>query len=202
MATTRPNQPQGQQPSFWDNIRNNQNAMGGIAGLGAGLGSLFMGGGKNPADSANDYFNQIPGVMKPYFDPWINQGLHPGETINDIGKNYQQSPGYKFAMQQALQGGQHMANAGGMSGSPQAQQQGMQLASDIASQDYNNWMQNALGVRQTGQQASTQLGENLGSNLSQQGQYAYGGQAGQNQADSQMWGNIFGGAAALLPFLL
>lgn len=171
-------------------------------GLGAGLGSLFMGNQKNPADAAMGYFNQIPGTLEKYFNPWIQQGMNPGQTLNDIGAGYKQSPGYNFAMQQALQGGQHAAAAGGMAGSPQAQQQQMQLASDIASQDYNNWMRNALGIRQGGQQAGMGLGENLASNLAQQGQYSYAGQAGENQANQQMWSDIFGGAAAMLPFLL
>jgi len=193
------NQGQG---GFLNNFRNNPYAASALGGLGAGLGGLFAGGGRNPSDSANDYFNKIPDILKQYFDPWIQQGLHPGQTLNDIGAGYKESPGFKFAMQQALQGGQHMANSGGMGGSPQSQQQGMQLASDISSQDYNNWMRNALGIRQGGQQAGMGLGENLANILGAQGQYAYAGQNAQNEANQSMWGNIFGGVASMIPFLL
>ena len=186
------------------------------------LSNLF-GGGKNPADAAMPYLNQIPGqtqqYQQPYFDAGKNQlpGLQdqysklmndPGGRMNDIGKSFQESPGFKFAMQQAMQGGNHAAAAGGMAGSPQHEQQNMQMATDLGNQDYNNWMQNALGMygqglqgsqgmANQGQQAGQSMADMIAQTLAQQANLAFQGQQQQNQNKSDMWGNAFklGGAA-------
>src|SRR4029077_19140922 len=118
------------------------------------LDSLFGGKKSNPANAGMPYLNQIPGMTSPYFQPYINAGQEaipnlqgqynellqgPGNKLNQIGQDYQQSPGLQFAIQQALQGAGHAAAAGGMAGSPQHEQQNMQLASHLADQDYYNW---------------------------------------------------------------
>jgi hypothetical protein len=96
----------------------------------------------------------------------------------------------------------HAAAAGGMAGSPQHEQQNMQLSSDIASQDYNNWMGNALGLYNqglSGQQGMAGMGQNAGNNmanmiaqmLAQQGNSAFAGQNQQNQGMMD-WVKLFG----------
>jgi uncharacterized protein YcfJ len=201
----------------------------GAAG-GAGIGGLFgnlFGGNDNPADAANKYFNQIPAELQKYLSPYINAGQgafpqlqgqygnllnDPGGMLNKIGQGYQQSPGFKFALQQALGGAGNAAAAGGMAGSPQHEQQNMGIATNLANQDYNQYLQNAMGMYNqglageqglynTGAQAGMGMGEDLATLLQNQGKLAYEGQAGQNQANSSMWSNLFGGAGAALPFL-
>jgi hypothetical protein len=195
---------------------------GGAGMLGAGLGSLF-GGYNNPSDSAMKYLNQIPDQLKQYFMPYINAGQgalpdlqkqfgqlsnDPGGRINQIGQSYQQSPGFQFQLQQALQGANHAAAAGGMAGSPQHQQQNMGLATNLANQNYNQYLQNALGqydvglqgqqhIYDVGAQAGMGLGENLASVLGAQANYAYEGQNAQNQHDQGIWGSIFGGGGQM-----
>lgn len=181
----------------------------------------------NPADSAMPYYNRIPGEMHKYFDPYINRGNKagnmlegqygsllndPGGMLNKMGGSYQQSPGFKFALQQALQGAQHSAAAGGMAGSPQNQQQSMELATNLANQDYNNWIQHAMGLYGRGlggeenmygigAHAGMGLGTDLSSLLAQQGNLAYAGQAGQNQGRSQGISNLIGAAGTLAAFM-
>lgn len=193
----------------------------GMGTLGAGLGGLF-GGGKNPADAANKYLNQIPGQAGQYLQPWMNAGQNalgplqeqynsllgsPGDKLNKIGESYQQSPGFKFALDQALAAGNRSAAAGGMAGSPAAQQQNMATATGLANQDYNNWMQNALGLfgqglsgeqglAQMGQQSGQSMSDLIAQQLAQQAQLSYAGQASKNQ--SNPWGNILGGIGGLL----
>ena len=185
--------------------------------------SNLFGGGKNPADAAMPYLNQIPGQTQQYQQPFFEAGKNqlpglqdqysklmndPGGRMNDIGKSFQESPGFKFAMQQAMQGGNHAAAAGGMAGSPQHEQQNMQMATDLGNQDYNNWMQNALGMygqglqgsqgmANQGQQAGQSMADMIAQTLAQQANLAFQGQQQQNQNKSDMWGNAFklGGAA-------
>lgn len=128
--------------------------------------------------------------------------------MNNIGGSYQQSPGFKSAMEQALTAGNHAAAAGGMAGTPQSQYQQMQMATGLANQDYNNWMQNALGLygqgltgeqgmAGMGQQAGQSLADMISQTLAQQGNLAFQGSRQQNQNKNDLWGNIFKGAGSL-----
>lgn len=196
-------------------------AMGG-ASIGAGLGSLF-GDWNNPAEAANPFFDKMPDELKKYFNPYIEAGNKalpglqdqygrlmndPAGRLNEIGQGYHQSPGFQFALNQALQGAGHAAAAGGMAGSPQHEQQNMGLATNLANQDYNQWLGNALGMYgmglqgqqglyNTGAQSGMQLGENLASILAQRAKLAYEGQNAENQHQGGIWGSLFGGAGSL-----
>lgn len=183
-------------------------------------------GGKNPADSAMPYLNQIPGQTQQYQQPWTQAGQNqlpglqdqysqlmndPGGKMNKIGEGFKESPGFKFAMQQALQGGNHAAAAGGMAGSPQHEQQNMQMATDLGNQEYGNWMKNALGMygqglqgsqgmANQGQQAGQSMADMIAQTLAQQANLSFNGQQQQNQNKSDMWGNVFKGAGSLAAF--
>ena len=196
----------------------------GAAALGSGIGGLF-GGNSNPADKANQYINQIPGQTNQYFDPYNKAGQSqipglqeqygkgmndPGGLLNSIGANYKQSPGFQFAMQQALMGGNNAAAAGGMAGSPMHEQQNMATASGLASKDYNDWLQQATGLygnaltgsqgmANQGQSAATNQADLISQALAQQGNLSYQGQKYKNE--NSPWGNILSGAGMLAAFL-
>jgi hypothetical protein len=189
------------------------------------LSNLF-GGGKNPADAAMPYLNQIPGQTNQYMQPFFQAGKDalnplqdqyknllgdPGGFMNKIGGSYQQSPGFKVAMEQALTAGNHAAAAGGMSGTPTDQFNQMKMATDLSNQDYNNWMTNALGLygqglsgeqgmAQMGQQSGQSMADMIAQTLAQQGNLAFQGQSQKNQNQKDMWGNIFKGAGSLAAF--
>ena len=193
----------------------------GIGGIVSGIGGL-IGHKKNPAEEANKYISQIPGATKQYYDPYNQAGQNmlgglqdqysglmnnPGGKFNEIGQNFQQSPGFQFALQQALQGAGHAAAAGGMAGSPMHEQQNMQLGTDIANQDYYNYMQGATGLYGQGLQGAqglAGLGAQAGNNqanqvaqaLAQQGAYGYEGAAQYNLNKGKAWSQIGSGLAA------
>lgn len=186
--------------------------------------SNFFGGGKNPADAAMPFLNQIPGQTNQFYQPYFNAGTNalpqlqqqysgltsdPGAMMNQFGQSYQQSPGLNFAIQQALGASGNAAAAGGMAGSPQHEQQNMQLANDIASQDYNNWMNNALGLygaglqgqqglANMGQQAGQSNADMIAQTLAQQGNLAFQGQAQKNKNQNSAIGSLFGLAGAAM----
>jgi hypothetical protein len=192
--------------------------------------SHAFGGNKNPANSANKYLSQIPQTMSPYFQPYINQGQqagqqltsqynqmtqNPGEFYSNIGKDFKNSPGYAATLREALSGANNAAalGGGGGLGSYGHQELSAQAAGDVANQDYQKYidhMMEVFGMGQKGQQqqqqqgfdASQRYGENLGNVLGQQGQYAFGGQAGQNANRGQNWSNLFSGLGNLLPYML
>jgi hypothetical protein len=188
------------------------------------LGNIF--GTANPANAAMPYLNKIPGTISPLYQPFINAGQwalpqmetqygslinNPGGVMNKIGAGYQQSPGYQFNVDQATKAANSAAAAGGMAGSPAEQAALAQQVSGYANQDYNQYLQNALGMYgmgmqglgglyQTGYGASTGLAGDLASNLMNQANLAYTGKANQNQQRGGLWGNLagmFGGAYGL-----
>ncbi len=185
-----------------------------------------LGGGKNPADAAMPYLNQIPGQTQQYYQPYFEAGKgtlpnlqgqydqllnNPGGKLNQMGQDFQQSPGFKYALQQALQGAGHAAAAGGMAGSPQHEQQNMGIANDMANQDYYNWLNHATGLygqglqgeqglAGMGQQAGQNMGDMIGQTLSQQGNLAFQGQRQQNQTQNDLFSSVFKGAGSLAAF--
>lgn len=187
------------------------------AAAGGALG-LFGGFGDDPEDAAKKYYDQIPGTMKKYYDPYINAGRNamgnlqgrygqmmdnPDEIISRLGAGYKESPGYKWQLQQGEAAIGNANAAGGMAGTQQHMQQSGQLANNLANQDYNQYLQNAMGlygrglqgeegINQMGFGASTDLGSSLAQALANQGNLAY---AQQNNSDQQMGaglGNFFG----------
>lgn len=155
-----------------------------IGSLVSGAMSLF-GHHKNPAKNANKTLGQIPGQTAPHTQTWEESGKRinpqleeqygqsindPGKKYNDIGASYKESPGYQFALKQALQAGNNAAAAGGMAGSPEHEQQAQETATQLANQDYYNYMNGATDIYKTGLSG--------GQNMSNQGQ-----QAGKTQAD-------------------
>ena len=190
--------------------------------MGAGIGQMFAPW-KNPSNAAMPSMNQIPGQIQKYMDPTFQAGQRqlpglehqygqlmndPGSRLNEIGQGYHQSPGFQFALQQALQGGNHAAAAGGMAGSPQHEQQNMGLATNLANQDYNSWMGNALGLYgqgmagsqglyDTGAHMGQSIGEDMSSYLANKAKLAYEGQNRENEHTGGEWGSFLGGAGQL-----
>ncbi len=192
----------------------------GIGGLASGLKGLFGGHGPNPGFEANKIINQIPGQTKGYFDPYINNGQNalnermkrygqdPTEIYNKLGAGYQQSPGYKFQMDQAMQAAQNAAGSGGMLGTPYNQQVAQEGAQGIASKDYENYLNHVLGIygdqntglsdiTHGGQTASSDFAKLLAEALGASANYQYAGQEGENKAHGNDWESIF----KALPFL-
>ena len=168
--------------------------------FGSSIGDIFGGG-----SDAGSYLGQIPSAVKPYLQPYSKAGeaelsplskqygsllSDPGEMLNKIGEQYKQSPGLNFAIQQAMRGAGHAAAAGGMAGSPEAQQQSQEIATRLGEQDYYNWLNRATGMygqglsgmqnlAGMGLEAGSSLAQALGQALSAQAQAAQEQQATQ-----------------------
>ena len=188
--------------------------------LGAGLGQMF-GGQQNPANAGMPYLNQIPGMLQGNYSPYMQAGqnalpqlqnqysqLMNGNFINNMGKNFQQSPGLQFQIGQATNAANRAAAAGGSLGTPAEQQNLAGITSGLANQDYYNWMNHAMGaygMGLQGEQDMAHMGLNATGMMSQQMQDAlmsqanlgYAGQQNQNQMNGGMWGSIIGGGLDL-----
>ena len=184
--------------------------------------------GRNPANAAMPFLNQIPGATSPYLSPYFEAGTralptaeyqynnligNPGGKLNEIGQQFHESPGFQFALQRALQGSGHEAGLGGMFGSPQHEEENMKLATNLANQDYYNWLSPAVGLYEKGvsgehelatggQRAGTSIADMISQTLAQQGNLAFQGQRQKNQNTNDLISTLLkGGGAALSAFM-
>ena len=178
------------------------------------LGQFFGFGGEldytNPADLAQPYLEQIPGVLEQGYQPFIDagvpafqqlgqQGQQMGtptgatDALNQMIQSYQTSPYQQYLMDQSTQYANQSAAAGGRAGIPTEQAAVGQQIADISQQGLNDYLAQALGlygtgldtlggVSQTGYGASTGLASGLASNLMSQGNLAYTGQLNKQAA--------------------
>jgi len=178
--------------------------------------SDFFKGGKNPADSAMPYLNQIPGMEKQYYDPFINQGREAGNTLspqfNQMSSNpadflesimskYQPSRSYQLRNEEALQSAGNTAAAGGMRGSLSDIKNSSRISDALLGQDMQQWLQNVMGIQQQGEQglghqfdtgydASKSLSGDLSNVLGEQAGLAFQGQSNQNKSRSDALSGI------------
>lgn len=175
---------------------------------------LFDWMGKDPSKEANKYLKQIPGTITPYYDPYIQAGNRalpnlesqygkmtsdPGALYAELGKGYKQSPGYDFALKQALGSANSAAAGGGMAGSPMHEQWAMDTSSGLASRDFDKYMQSILGLYgaglggeeglyKTGFGASDALSKQLSDNLQNQASNASAGAQWKNKMNLGLTG--------------
>lgn len=190
------------------------NLMSGMSGI---LGGLFGDSG-SPYEAAmgqyQDYTRRAENSLNPFlsaghgaiapFQQWLSSMQNPSQFLNNLTNQYQESPFSKYQQQQAMRAAQNAASASGLSGSTPFMQQIQQNASNISSQDMNNWLSKVLGINtQYGAGNQSLINSGLGAGNALAGLYgdmgrsmaeaAYGKQAGENNDFS----NLLGGALQL-----
>jgi len=174
----------------------------------------------NPANGAMGYLDQNPDIYHQYYDPYVNMGLNTMPSLEEqyamlmnnpqmmqqmLGGGYEQSPGYQYQYDTAMNAGNQAAAAGGMLGTPAHTTQMMGTAQGLANQDYwNYYNQNAnlygqglkgtQGLFNTGFDATNALASGLGSTYGNQANAAYGNMQSQNQMLASVLGAGVGGA--------
>jgi hypothetical protein len=191
------------------------NLQGGLAGI---FGGLFGNSGQPYQDAMNQYqnwTNQAASYQNPYiqagnaaipnYQNWLTSMQNPSQFINGLMNQYQESPYAKYQQQQSMRAAQNIGSASGLTGSTPLQLQAQQNASNISSQDQNQWLQNVLGVNTqygagnqyligTGANSANALTNLYGSGAGNMAQLAYGKGAGQQ---SNFW-DLLGGGLDLL----
>jgi hypothetical protein len=173
---------------------------------------------EDPSKAAMPYLESIPGQTGKYFEPYIQQGReaygtlnpiyqqllqHPGAEVNRLGSEFKQSPGYDFALKQALGAANRGFAAGGMAGSPMAAQENMRIATGLADQDYYNYLNKVLGLYGKGLEgeegfynkgygASTSMADMIAQALASEAQLQYSGTQQKNQFTNNLISSILG----------
>lgn len=154
------------------------------------------------AEGVQNPFLQFGQQGMPLFQKWLSSMSDPTSFINNIMKNYQESPYAKFQQEQGLRAAQNMGSASGLTGSTPLTQFAEQQAEGISSADMQNWLRNVLGINAEygsglGQQIG--VGQNSANTLTglygdmgkEMAEAAYGREAGKNQDRNNMWGGLF-----------
>lgn len=173
---------------------------------------------------AEDYLQQIEPMLRDIYNPYIQHGMtaypglqeqynllmtNPAAVQSMLGQSYQQSPGYQFSYDQAMNAANQANAAGGMLGTSAHQQQAMGAATGLASQDYNNYLNNQMqlygmglqgnqGFYNTGYNASNQLAGGLGNAYGSAAQLSYANKANQDQMLASLLGAGIGAAGYAL----
>lgn len=192
----------------------------GAGGVGAGAWGLTHSS-KNPSTDTINTLNGIPGKVEPYYKPYQdagktalntlqgeNTGLLNGTKQGELGSTYKESPGYQYALKSALQAGQNASAAGGMLGTPQHQEQNMDVASGLASRDYQNYMDRQTNLYNTGYggtqdinnkgyDANKGMADTVGNVENLKGGYQYAGQAGKNKEHADLIQQIISGLGTM-----
>jgi hypothetical protein len=123
--------------------------------------------GKNPADGARSYLDQIPGMEKGYFDPYISRGnaaydsmnpileammKDPSAFLENIMKDYKTSKGFQLKNDQMLKAAGNSAAAGGMRGSINDIGNEARITDMLMGDDMQQWLKNVLGIQGEGLQ--------------------------------------------------
>jgi len=174
--------------------------------------SDFFKGGKNPADAAMPYLNQIPGMEHQAYDPYISHGNEAYNTLNPeytqmgkdpaaflegIMKNYQPSKSYQLSLGEAQKSAGNTAAAAGMRGSLNDITNESRIADSLLGDDMQQWLNNVLGIQKdgmgglshifdTGFSATQGLTGDLSNVLGTQAGLAFQGQANQNKSQSDL----------------
>jgi hypothetical protein len=190
--------------------------------------SDFFSGGKNPADAAMPYLNQIPGMEKSYLEPYINRGNEASNTLTPqfnqmtqdpaaflegIMKNYEPSRAYQLSRDETQRAAGNSAAAGGMRGSINDITNQARLTDSLLGADMQQWLQNILGIQKegteglgheadTGFSASTGLTSDLSNVLGTQAGLAFQGQANQNQSRSDLLSGLIKALGGVAGFAL
>ncbi len=175
------------------------------------------------AINPQQYLGAIPTYMNQFYQPYMQAGQRalpgleqqygsltndPGGMLNRMGAGYQKSPGFDFALKQALGAADRSAARGGMAGSPMHQQEGMDIASGLASRDYDQWLQHAMGMYGMGLQgeqglygtgfdASKSFADQLAQTLAQQANMGFYEKSLKDQSRAGGIGGLLGGIGSL-----
>lgn len=184
--------------------------------------------GKNPADKAMPYLNQIPGMEKQYLEPYINQGQSqygnlnnqygqmgsdPAAFLEQLMGKYQPSQAFQMKNKNALTAAGNTAAAGGYRGTGQDMNDEGQISNTLMNEDMQQWLNNVLGIQgaglqgqqglyNTGFNASTGLSGDLANVLGSQASLGFQGQAQKNTNQTDLLKSLLGfagGAGTLNP---
>lgn len=144
---------------------------------------------KNPQNEANQYLNKIEPMLTQQYDPYLQAGRDPSALQNQWMSDFQQSPGQRFAMDEALKQQRGYARGMGMGGTESQQLGAGRLAAALQNDQMQQYFNNNKGLFDTGFGAAQGYSGDLSNLYGTQGQLAYN----QAREDNTGWNDIMQG---------
>jgi len=144
---------------------------------------------KNPQNEANKYLDKIEPMLNQQYDPYLSAGRDPSALQNQWMSDYQQSPGQKFAMDEALKQQRGYARANGMGGTESQQLGAGRLAAALQNDNMQQYFNNNKDLFNTGFGAAQGYSGDMSNLYGTQGQLAYN----QAREDNTGWNDILQG---------
>jgi len=148
----------------------------------------------NPAEEANQYLNQIQPMLSEQYAPYLQGGMNPSGLQNQWMSDFVQSPGQRFAMEQALKQQRGYAAGNGMMGTPSQQLGAGRLAAALQNDQMQQYFNNNRDLFNTGFNAAQGYSGDMSNLLGTQGELAYKGAQEQNQGLGDIFGSLLKGA--------
>jgi len=191
-----------------------------MAGIGAGVGAIGSyfnnSSNKKGQKQALGYLDQIPGYGHQYYDPYVQQGQQAQNNVNDqyqnltndpysfyeqMMQNYTPSKGYQLKSGEMNKYANSVAASGGYAGTPQDEQNRMQLIEALSHDDMNEFYNKMVGIYGTGLQgqqntatqgynASSSLADYLGNVQGQKAGLSYQGSTNNANNSSNFLNNL------------
>ena len=174
------------------------------------LGDLFGGGQDypNPAGAASPFLEQIPGIGREHYTPFIEEGRtaagmanpiynqmtqDPTAFLNSLMRGYNPSEGYRFKEREMLNAAHNTAAAGGFAGTQEDVRNRTGLVQSLLNEDMQQFLTNLFGIQGAGlrgQERRIDRGYESSGNLANFIAQALGAQAG-NAFQGQHQQNVY-----------
>lgn len=144
---------------------------------------------RNAENAANEHLNKIEPMLTENYSPYMQAGMNPSGMQNQWMQDFQQSPGQRMAMEQALKQQRGYAAGQGMNGTASQQLGAGRLAAALQNDQMQQYFNNNKGLFDTGLGATQGYTGDLSNLYGTQGQLAYN----QAREENKGWGDILQG---------
>lgn len=156
----------------------------------------FLFGGENPANVAQPYFNRINENARPLQERFAGLANNPTGSLEELLAKYKPSAAYNLKNEEAQKAIGNSAAAGGVRGTPQDLAASARLSESLLGEDMQQWLNNVLGLQNTGLQGEYNLFGDTSNALGTQGSLAFQGQREENNRFSDILKSLSGLAGA------
>jgi hypothetical protein len=144
---------------------------------------------KNPQNEANKYLDQIGPMLTQNYDPYLQAGRDPAAMQAKLMSGFEQNPGQRMAMDQALKQQRAYAGGQGMMGTSSQQLGAGRLAAALQNDNMQQYYNNNRDLFNTGLGATQSYTGDMSNLLGTQGQLGYN----QAREDNTGWNDILQG---------